>query len=289
MGGDRTVANDTHRAIINAMAEGIKAGDGGQHLMTFHPQGGETSSQYFHDAPWLDFNMYQTGHARDRDNYNSIASDYNKTPIKPCLDAEPGYEDHPSAFDPKNGFLADYDVRKSAYWALFAGACGHTYGCHDIWQFYNPDRFKQISWARTPWQKAMDLPGAGQMQYARALIESRPFLSRIPDQSVVVSDAGGGTDRVQATRDANGSYALVYSASGKPFTVDMTKLSGAKVKASWFDPRNGSTKVADEYSNAGRQEFVPPSSGPGNDWVLVLDDTLKNYAAPDVARLKNAL
>ena len=55
------------------------------------------------------------------------------------MDAEPGYEDHPAGFDKKNGYLDDHDVRKSAYWALFAGAHGHTYGCHDIWQFLRSD------------------------------------------------------------------------------------------------------------------------------------------------------
>jgi hypothetical protein len=26
--------------------------------------------------------------------------------------------------------------------------------------------------------------------------------------------------------------------------------------------------------------FTPPSSGPGNDWVLVLDDAARNFPAP---------
>ena len=96
------------------------------------------SSLKLHDASWLDFNMLQSGHERDRDNYHRIAADYARTPPKPCLDGEPGYEDHPSGFKVENGYLNDYDVRKFAYWALFAGAHGHTYGCHDIWQFFDP-------------------------------------------------------------------------------------------------------------------------------------------------------
>jgi hypothetical protein len=63
---------------------------------------------------------------------------------------------------------------------------------------------------------ATNMPGAGQMQYARALIESRPFLTRVPDQSLLTSDPGKGTDRVQATRGEDGSFAFVYSASGQP-------------------------------------------------------------------------
>jgi hypothetical protein len=272
LGGDRQVQTMAHVRIIRAMAEGLHAGDEGAHLRTFHPQGQQTSSQYFHCDEWLDFNMYQTGHTFDRDNWRSISEDYRKTPIKPCMDAEPGYEDHPAKFRPENGWLDDYESRKFAYWALFAGAHGHTYGCHDIWQFYQPDR-TPITYARTPWYEAIHLPGAGQMQHAKNLLLSRPFLTRIPDQSLLASDPGTGTDHVQATRDAEGRYAFVYAASGQPFTVKMEKLAGT-VRAAWYDPRTGTSETFGEYpggEGAKEQEFTPPSSGKGNDWVLTLD------------------
>src|SRR5690606_24303358 len=129
-----------HFAIIRAMAAGIRRGDGGAHLISFHPMGQHSSAAYFHDDDWLDFNMLQSGHTRDRDNDRMVGEDYARTPAKPCMDAEPGYEDHPNAFKQENGYLDEADVRKSAYWALLAGAHGHTYGCHDIWQFYAPGR-----------------------------------------------------------------------------------------------------------------------------------------------------
>ena len=280
LGGDRSMDNEAHFAIIRAMARGIKQGDGGRNLMTFHPQGQETSAQYFHDDDWLDFHMYQTGHARDRDNWRSIREVYGLTPAKPVLDAEPGYEDHPNDFNLENGYLDDYDVRKSAYWALFAGACGHTYGCHDIWQFFDPERFAPVTTPRTPWRQALQLPGAGQMGYARRLIESRPFLSRIPDQSLIVGDAGEGRDHVQAARDADGSYAFVYLASGQPVVLNLSLLSGPTLRVWWYDPRQGTALDAGEISLSGSREFTPPSRGPGNDWVLVLDDAARNYPAP---------
>ena len=151
--------------------------------------------------------MCQTGHGFNHENYRRIAADYARKPVKPCLDAEPGYEDHPAEFDPKNGYLDAYETRKFAYWSVFAGACGHTYGCHDIWQFLGPGR-KPITAARTPWREALNLPGAQQMKHLRALIESRPILIRVPDQGLIVGDAGRGTDRTAATRAEDGSYAL---------------------------------------------------------------------------------
>ena len=135
LGGDRPIENERHAAIIRAMAEGLRKGDGGRHLISYHPSGGHTSAEWFHEDDWLDFNMLQSGHDYNRENYKRVAADYARKPVKPCMDAEPGYEDHPAGFDKKNGYLDDHDVRKSAYWALFAGAHGHTYGCHDIWQF----------------------------------------------------------------------------------------------------------------------------------------------------------
>ena len=91
-------------------------------LMTYHAPDGDSSSRYFHNEPWLDFNMLQSGHDYNRENYKKIAADHARRPAKPCMDAEPGYEDHPAGFDRKNGYLDDHDVRKFAYWALFAGA-----------------------------------------------------------------------------------------------------------------------------------------------------------------------
>jgi hypothetical protein len=280
IGGDRVPENDTHYETWRLMVNGLRMGDGGTHLMTFHPMGGQSSSSYFHSADWLDFNMMQTGHSRNSANYDKIAHDYALSPAKPCLDGEPGYEDHPESFDPKNGYLNDYDARKAAYWAVFAGACGHTYGCHDIWQFLDTSRFPAVTSARTPWREALQLPGANQMRHVRALIESRPFLSRIPDQSLLVSDAGTGGDHVQATRDADGSYAFVYSAAGLPFTLDTAMLSGATLAAWWFDPRTGHVRSLDRFPRIPSQTFTPPTEENGSGWVLVLDDAARNFPPP---------
>lgn len=283
LGGDRPIENDRHRAIIRAMAEGLRSGDGGKQLITFHPSGGRGSADWLHDEKWLDFNMCQTGHGFNHENYRRIAADYARKPVKPCLDGEPGYEDHPAEFNAKNGYLDAYEARKFAYWAVLAGACGHTYGCHDIWQFYAPGR-APITSARTPWRKALLLPGAQQMRYLRALIESRPMLSRIPDQSLIVSDAGKGTDRIEAARAEDGSYALIYSSSGRPFRVDLGKLAASKIQAWWFDPRTGTARKADVFPRQGHREFRPPAQGKGQDWVLVLDDASRSVAAPGKAK-----
>jgi hypothetical protein len=73
---------------------------------------------------------------------------------------------------------------------------------------------------------------------------------------------------------------FVYSPQGQPFTVNLGKIAGSKVKGSWYDPRTGATQAFGEFKNSGTRQFTPPSSGPNNDWVLILDDTRKKYPAP---------
>lgn len=277
LGGDRPVESATHRAIIEAMAAGLRRGDGGSHLMTFHPPGGHSSSEYFHDAEWLDFNQWQSGHSRNGPNYACIASDYAKQPVKPCMDGEPGYEDHPSGFDLDNGYLDDYDVRKAAYWAMLAGAFGHTYGCHPVWQLWQPGR-EAVTLARRDWREALNLPGAGQMRRLRSLMESRPFHLRTPDQTLLVSEQKTGSRHAQAARAEDGSYAMIYLAAPDPVEIDLDELTGEKIIAWWYDPRTGVAQQIAEFSRAGRRTFTPPPGGP--DWVLVLDDAGRGYGRP---------
>ncbi len=282
LGGDRNPRNENDVAIWRAMAEGITEGVGGNDkaLITFHPQpnGLEDagSARWFHNDPWLDFNMFQTGHCRENNVWDRIQVAYKKTPVKPVLDGETLYEDHPVCFNAKDlGTSSAYDIRKHAYLDVFAGAFGHTYGCHDIWQMYTPER-TAVNGPHYPWYEAINLPGASQMQYLRMLIESRPMLERIPDQSLI-TDARGANDRVQATRGKD--YIFVYSAQGKSFEV---KLPGniKQYQATWFDPRNGKTRDAGKIVGVERQVFTPPTSGYGQDWVLIVDDATKNYKQP---------
>jgi hypothetical protein len=269
LGGDRNP--NTVVPVWREMARGIREKDTSRHLMTYHPQGNGTSSESLHGEPWLDFNMMQSGHGkREIRNDLMVAKDYALVPIKPVIDGEPRYEDHPVNWKPdENGWFDDIDVRQAAYWAVFAGAAGHTYGCHDIWQFFSPKR-PPISLARTEWQVAMNLPGATQMGHLRRLMEGLDYFTRLPDQTIIEGPDGEGGEHMQATRGRN--YAMVYTPTGKPFSARLERVAAKKVRASWFNPRNGSrTKIGDFDGNL-VQEFTPPGKPErGNDWVLLLE------------------
>jgi len=279
LGGDRNPRNAADVAIWNAMGEGIMEATNRKAIISFHPQPSDSgSATWFHQQAWLAFNMFQNGHCRDLAVYDNIQHDYNLEPIKPVIDGESLYEDHPVCFDVKGlGTSSAYDVRKYAYLDVFAGAFGNTYGCHDIWQFYS-HKHEAVNGPHFLWQDAMNLRGANQMKYLRRLMESHPMLERVPCQSLIVENNYAPSERIQATR--GNDYAFIYTSEGRPFTVFLQKITGNILKAYWYSPRDGKTIDLDNVVNKGTQKFMPPSSGYGQDWVLVLDDLTKNYAKP---------
>lgn len=272
IGGDRNPREDSEDVEVwRAMARGITEAVGGNDkaLMTFHPQ--TASSRWFHEDEWLDFNMLQTSHCADTRVWDKVSHDYNLAMVKPTMDGEPMYEEIPVCFDlEKNGYADPNDIRRKAYLSLFAGAHGHTYGCNNIWQMYVPGRTRHIE-ATKPWYESLDLPGANAMTHVRKLMESRPMLDRVPDQSLLVGTASDNyKERVQATRGRD--YAFIYTSSGLPFEVRLGKISGRKVQASWYNPRTGETTQGGKYKNSGTRTFTPPTHGDDQDWVLMLDD-----------------
>lgn len=291
LGGDRPVENETHKAVIRSMARGLRDGDGGAHLITFHPTGGAGSSVPFHNEEWLDFNMRQNGHAPEfTGRYDKTREDYDRTPVKPVIDGEPIYEGHPVSFDAKKlGHSVAADIRRPFYWDVFSGACGHTYGHHSVWSMHDSSR-SPVNAPIMNWTAAMDEPGAFQMGHGRRLMESRPFLSRVPDDSILIPSEyptlipGAGVRRFAATRDSEGTYAMVYAPVGRAFKVRMNVIRGASAVGWWFDPRTGKASRIGRFATKGEQVFTPPDPGELIDWVLVLDDTARRYPPPGSRR-----
>jgi hypothetical protein len=267
MGGDRPLDNETHQLIVRNMANGIKESTQNRHLMTFHPSGFSSSSAYVHNEQWLDFNMIQSGHGGiNIKNYEFVQKDYALDPVKPVIDGEPRYEDHPVNFKPENGYFDDYDVRVAAYWAVLSGACGHTYGHHCIWSFNTEKKPYYIM----NWREALHRPGAEDMKHVKSLLMSRNFLELTPCQELL-NENYDGANYISAAKGIRNDYAFMYTPNGLDIRVNTGMLNGNSVKAYWYDPRNGTYKFTGEKSTGGIAEFVPPSSGRNNDWVLVLD------------------
>ncbi|NDW09697.1 glycoside hydrolase family 140 protein [Dysgonomonas sp. 520] len=288
IGGD--IRGDVETDVWQTLAKTIRGIDS-DHLMTFHPRGRTSSVTWFNNEDWLDFNMFQSGHRRygqrkgdgdypieentEEDNWRFVERGLAASPLKPILDGEPSYEDIPHGLhDADERRWQAADVRRYAYWSVFAGSFGHTYGHNSTMQMLRPGY--QASFAgKQPWWDAIHDEGCQQMKYVKKLMLAFPFFERIPDQSVISNTNGVQYERVIATR--GNDYILVYNYTNRLTEIDMTKISGAKKKAWWYSPANGETTYIGEFDN-GKHTFIHDSGyGSGNDWVLIITDSKVSY------------
>lgn len=292
IGGD--IRGDVKTEVWEALAVSIKAVDK-NHLMTYHPRGRTSSATWFNNAEWLDFNMFQSGHRRygqrkgdgdytiaentEEDNWMYVEKSLAMTPLKPIIDGEPSYEDIPQGLHEENEVRwTANDVRRYAYWSVFAGSFGHTYGHNSIMQFYKPG----VSGSFFPtryWYDCLKDPGYNQMKYLKALMLAFPFFERIPDQNVIAGQNGERYDRAIATRGKD--YLLVYNYTARPMQVDLSKISGAKKKCWWFNPKNGELQFIGEFDSKTTTFALDIAYNAGNDRVLIAVDSSKDYLKKD--------
>ena len=126
--------------------------------------------------------------------------------------------------------------------------------------------------AVVPWYEAIDHPGAFQMGHLHALFESRPWHRLVPAPSFVLDGPAHGGAKVRAAVADDNSFAFVYSPRGEPFTVDKGRISGSRIRAIWYDPRYGVAHAIHSANTGAIQTYTPPTSGRGQDWLLILED-----------------
>lgn len=303
IGGD--IQGDIRTAEWDALANSIRALDPG-HLMTFHPRGRTTSARWFNDRPWLDFNMFQSGHRRynqrmgnkdypipdgtEEDSWMYVDSATVHSPLKPVLDGEPSYEDIPqglhSDLEPR---WTDLDVRRYAYWSVFAGSCGHTYGHNAIMQFVrpgvNPAYFADGE--AKPWWKALSDPGRRQMKHLKHLILAFPYFDRVTD-SLIVRNNGIRYDRLLATRGAD--WLMVYNHTSRPMDLDLSRISGREKDLWLMNPADGSLLYIGRRKN-GNLSLDPRKidGAPAQDCVLIATDSRASYLTPSATTIPTTL
>ncbi len=301
MGGD--IQGDIKPEVWEALATTIKSIDK-NHLMTYHPRGRYTSAKWWSKASWIDFHTFQSGHRRygqrmgnadypipdntEEDNWMYVDSTWKYNPIKPVLDAEPSYEDIPMGLhDANEPRWKDYDVRRYAYWSVFAGSCGHTYGHNAIMQMLKPGYPTSYGDAGDvkAWYQGLKDPGYNQMQYLKRLILSfsdpksecggaNPYFERVPDQSVILEN-GEKYNRLIATR--GNDYLLVYNYNNNNMKLDLTKISGEKKNVWWMTAATGKLKYLGEFDNKVLTFRYHPQSARVEDGVLIAIDSSKDY------------
>ena len=291
MGGD--IQGNIKPEVWEALATSIKKIDK-NHLMTYHPRGRHTSAQWWSKAKWIDFHTFQSGHRRynqrmgnkdypipentEEDNWMYVDSTWTYNPIKPVLDSEPSYEEIPQGLhDADEPYWKACDVRRYAYWSVFGGSCGHTYGHNAIMQFYR-EGYPPAYHNKKTWTEALHDPGFNQMKYLQYLMLSLPYFERVPDQSIV-QDNGLQYNRLAATRGTD--YLLVYNYTSRDMKIDLRKISGEKKKVWWMNAGTGKLTWLGEYDSK-VLTFRPHKVGEGiEDGVLIAIDSDKDYLLPD--------
>ena len=253
-GGDGEFS-EVQVSCLSAIGKGLRAGAREDQLISIHGQGGwhRMPSTYFHHENWLDFYMNQSW---DRILFidSMMVHDGNLEDPKPTFLSEAKYEG--SHYPPytknaaKGDYCSDWHVRLQAYWSVFAGGFGHTYGALGLW---NCDGILD--------KKILAYPGADDMRHLRKLFESKPSLTRVYDDSFINTETEDGRyllDVVLGTWDHTKSWAFVYTSQGSGFTIDLAKFNAEKIRARWYDPRLGVYWNVGVFNTDGEQEFDPP-------------------------------
>ncbi|MDQ8186245.1 DUF4038 domain-containing protein [Pelagicoccus sp. SDUM812002] len=267
LGGDRPPEEPEDYEITHAMARGIRSAAGGRHLITYHSSGMSSSSKFFHDADWLDFNLFQSGHSLlHNPNYTFVENDLSLSPAKPTLDGEPLYEYIHINFKTENPRFADFHSRRAGYWSVLAGALGHTYGHNSVWQMWSPEHHPVLG-ADVPWSEAIYYPGAHQAGYMRKAFESIDWQNLRPAQNLLLDPSDSVEQHIRVAATEKRDLILAYIPHGQSFTLGDASLPKIE-NAHWFNPRDGHS-IPFALPEGGT--FNPPGDeSPANDWLLIL-------------------
>lgn len=222
-------------------------------LITFHPFGRCSSTMWFADDDWIDFHMFQSGHRRydqctlgtwddtdspayyGEDNWRYVENAHNACD-KPVLDGEPSYEWIVQGLhDMSQPYWTAKDIRRYAYWSVFAGACGHTYGDNAVMQFYTYGHEGVNYGAVCEWYEAIHHEGSGQMTHLKKLMESVDFTSGVPDDGLILEGQRKQHDRIAVF--TGNDYLFAYDYSGNEFTLNTSQYNGAQMW--WMSPVTG--------------------------------------------------
>ncbi len=279
LGGD--IRGDSAFEIWETFAKTLRERDP-EKLITYHPFGRTCSKTWFGEL--LDFDMFQSGHRRydqrnlgawddgdgdffGEDNWRYVSRCLDCENPKPVLDGEPSYEGiHQGLHDFSQPRWRSGDVRRYAYWSVFEGACGHTYGANSVMQFRSPKDENPAYDAEEYWTEGINLPGAKQMKYLREIITSADFEKGAHNEALAENRGYEKYQRVTAFSGKD--FAYVYNFTGRPFALNPSALEFEPQTAEWFDPADGTRTPANVTIT---EKITPPKNSAGEtDMVLVL-------------------
>jgi hypothetical protein len=259
-GGDRIPVG--FEDVYRELARGLREGDGGTHLISYHICGWHSTSQFFHREDWLDFNMIQTWTDWPKI-YPAVSADRQPTPIKPVVLAEGAYEDGPEY---PLGPITPLIVRRQAWWTVLAGGF-HTYGQNQMWRMGKN------------WEASFDTPGAADVCRMKEIFTVHEWWDLIPDQGLFAEGVSSERTLNAAMRSVNGDYAIIYLSSQCRVFVHLDKILTKNVKVTWINPATGERHDAGSFETGNLTgAMFPPAhvhlfmtAGHWEDAVLVLE------------------
>ena len=233
--------------------------------------------------------MFQSGHRRydqvvmsawddngknpdnyGEDNYRYVVRDLAREPKKPTVDGEPYYEQILQGLhDRTQGYWQAEDTRRYAYWSVFAGSFGHTFGDNAIMQFYVKERDGAGSFGVwQEWDEALHNSGGMEMKHLKDLMERVDYQNGRPAQDLIVDGQEEKYDYVAAF--AGEDFVYCYDYMYHPFTVDLSGYTGT-FEGYWTDPITGGRSYFGRVESGKTVSFVPMKRQEGHsDWVLEL-------------------
>lgn len=160
------------------------------------------------------------------------------------------------------------DVRRYAYWSVFAGAAGHVYGHNSIMQFYRDTSKEGAFGAKHLWTDAIHHPGGAQMIHLKKLCETVGFEKGHPAGELLLRGQGEKYDRISVF--AGEDFVMAYTVNGREIALSFEAFQGRKLEAYWMDPVTGLYTYARGFSGGGEAVFTPPEREDGEDIVLVI-------------------
>lgn len=258
-------------------------------LIGFHPFGRTSSTQWFREESWLDFHMFQSGHRRydqaslgawddnavkegffGEDNWKYVEHDHSQSPLKPTVDGEPSYEWILQGLHVQGQpYWREWDVRRYAYWSVFQGAMGHTYGDNAIQQFYTDPSKPGAYGVKQTWQDSLHHVGSDHMGHLRRLMESVDYQNGRPAPELLLSEQKERYGRVAVF--AGPDFLLAYDYLGLEFTIDVRPFSQRRILAWWWNPVSGVKSFFADFTGSDQAEVKPVARfTQDNDWVLIV-------------------
>ena len=282
LGGD--IRGDYNLELFNHIGKSLKELNK-ERLITFHPFGRTGSYLWFNNQDWLDFNMFQSGHRRDdqltnklddlndestfgESSYKYVIKNFSYDIKKPCLDSEPSYEGVRQGLHFEGEpYWEAYHIRRYAYFSVFEGSCGHTYGNNAIIQFYNYDGNGNYG-VRESWYEALHSPGGAQMQYLKELMESVDYTKGKATPKLILNQYDN-THRISCFSSL--SFIFCYTFYGDEIQLDLKDYKNKKMSSYWMNPENNSKSYINTLTGFDSYRFKPTMKKElSNDWVLIL-------------------